>query len=111
MPIISICSKIRHEVLKYEKSETDRLENPSCVLDLHTSEAPIETSTLNLDLTIDQLCLTDCAINGVLNVYVVIRKLSTGGAERESGKDAIFLDGDAWVSQCFALSCNQSQLI
>ena len=67
-------------------------------LDLHTSESPIEASILNLDLTIDELCLTDCAINGVLNIYVVERKASPASNQGESGKDAIFLTGDPWVS-------------
>jgi hypothetical protein len=70
-------------------------------LDLHTSEAPIEISSLNIDLTIDELGLTDFAINGVLDVYVVERKLSQGKTETESGKDAIFVHGNAWVSQHF----------
>jgi hypothetical protein len=58
---------------------------------------PIETSSLNMGLTIDELGLTDCAINGVLNVYVVQRKISAGQVDTESGKDAIFVNSSAWV--------------
>ena len=41
----------------------------------------------------------DCAINGVINLYVVQRKISDATVETELGKDAIFLDGYAWVSR------------
>jgi hypothetical protein len=50
-----------------------------------------------MDLTIDELGLTECAINGVLNIYVVERKVSTGKVDAESGKDAIFTNGSSWI--------------
>jgi hypothetical protein len=83
----------RHE----KKSGGDQEHDGRSDLDLHTSEAPIEISSLNIDLTMDELGLTDYAINGVLDIYVIERKLPQGKAETESGKDAIFLDGSAWV--------------
>lgn len=66
------------------------------VLDLHTGEIPIETA--NLDLTIDQLGLKDCAVNGVLTIYALERRVSVAYKERRSGKDAIFRISDFWVS-------------
>ncbi|PVH87391.1 hypothetical protein DL98DRAFT_448903 [Cadophora sp. DSE1049] len=50
-----------------------------------------------MDLSLDDLCLTECAIDGILNIYVVERRFSASdGSENESGKDAIFLESDAW---------------
>jgi hypothetical protein len=65
------------------------------ILDLHTSEVPIET--INLHLTIDQIDLRDSIVNGVLNIYAVQRKTSGAAIERGSGKDAIFSEADYWV--------------
>ena len=50
-----------------------------------------------MDLTMDQLCLKDCTINGVLNIYTVERKAFQDSAEESSGKDGIFGDSAAWV--------------
>jgi hypothetical protein len=94
LPVISICSRSRHGNSSTRGQGTDARSD----LDLHTSEAPIETSSLNIDLTIDELGLVDYAINGILDIYVVERKLSLGQKEGESGKDAIFIDDNAWVS-------------
>jgi hypothetical protein len=65
------------------------------VLDLHTSEVPIETA--KLDLTIDQIDLKDSMVNGVLNIYVIQRKIPGTTINRGSGKDAIFSEADHWV--------------
>jgi hypothetical protein len=93
LPVLSVCSRARHERSNADSGFADRSD-----LDLHTSETPIETSSLNMGLTIDELGLTDYAINGVLNIYVVQRKLSAEMVDTESGKDAIFVNGNAWVS-------------
>jgi hypothetical protein len=79
----------------------DQVVNDQSDLDLHTSEAPIEISSLNINLTIDELGLTEYAINGVLDIYVVERKTSARNGDTESGKDAIFVNGSAWVNQHF----------
>jgi hypothetical protein len=99
--VLSVCSLFRHE---QSKSRVDQGLNDRSDLDLHTSEAPIEISSLNLDLTIDELGLTEYAINGVLNIYVVERKISARNGDSESGKDAIFANGSAWVSQRFLIA-------
>jgi hypothetical protein len=52
-----------------------------------------------MDLTIDELGLTEYAINGILNIYAVQRMISVGKVDAESGKDAIFVNGSCWVSQ------------
>jgi hypothetical protein len=48
---------------------------------------------------IDELGLIECAINGVVNIYVVERKISPGNGTAESGKDAIFANSSPWVSR------------
>jgi hypothetical protein len=94
LPVLSVCSIARHEKPNGDQRVVERTD-----LDLHTSEAPIGLSSSNIDLTIDELGLTECAINGVLNIYVVERKISVGNGDLEPGKDAIFEKGSAWVSQ------------
>lgn len=94
LPVISICSTSRHGDSSGRGQGTDARSD----LDLHTSEAPIQTSSLNIDLTIDELGLVDYAVNGVLDIFVVERKISLGQKEGESGKDAIFTNESACVS-------------
>jgi len=52
-----------------------------------------------MDLPINKLGLIDCAINGVINIYVVERKISLEIGDPEAGKDAIFANGSSWASE------------
>jgi hypothetical protein len=99
--VLSVCSLLRHE---QSKSRADQSLNDRSDLDLHKSEAPIEISSLNIDLTIDELGLTEYAVNGVLDIYVVERRISARNGDVESGKDAIFVKGSAWVTQHFPIA-------
>jgi hypothetical protein len=95
---VSICSHERHRSASAsERHDTGALFAipKRSVLDLHTSEVPIETA--KLDLTIDQLDLKDSMVNGVLNIYVIQRKTTGTTINRGSGKDAIFSEADYWV--------------
>ena len=65
------------------------------VLELYTSELPIETA--KLDLTIDQIDLNDSMVNGVINIYAIQRKATGAVINRGSGKDRIFIEADYWV--------------
>jgi hypothetical protein len=67
------------------------------LLDLHTSESPI-TTTRN-DISIEDLGLEDMIVDGVLNLFAVIRKATPGFQERTVGKNGIYLPNDFWVSQ------------
>jgi hypothetical protein len=69
------------------------------LLDLHTSESPI-TTTRN-DISIENLGLEDMIVDGVLNLFAVIRKATPGFQERTVGKNGIYLPNDFWVSQTF----------
>ena len=104
LPVISLCSPKRHgehtrSSLPEIGTSSPYVPNPRNItfLDLHTAEAPIELSPANMDLTMDQLCLKDCTINSVLNIYTVERKAFQDSAEESSGKDGIFGDSAAWV--------------
>ncbi|CAL3963640.1 unnamed protein product [Diplocarpon coronariae] len=54
--------------------------------------------TFDWVLSMDELCGTEFAFDGVLNIYAVKRILSGEEVENESGKDTIFLESDAWAS-------------
>jgi hypothetical protein len=101
MPVVSVCSKERHDgQLSYSTREqrTSIPEDLASVLDIHTSEAPITITTLNIDLSIEDLGLMDFVVNGILDVYVVERKVSPESGHTEPGQDGIFLADEAWVS-------------
>lgn len=95
---MSICSHERHRSAsaseRYDTGASFAMPKRN-VLDLFTSEVPIETA--KLDLTIDQIDLKDSMVNGVLNIYVIQRKTLGTTVNRGSGKDAIFSEADYWV--------------
>ncbi|KAH7330116.1 hypothetical protein BKA65DRAFT_51346 [Rhexocercosporidium sp. MPI-PUGE-AT-0058] len=100
LPVMSVCSKQRHGEFQPVAASHSRGRHPNLAmngLDIHTSESPIELSTVNMNLSLEELCLTECAIDGVLDIYVVERRFAAReGLETETGKDAIFLESDAW---------------
>ncbi|KAG4437405.1 hypothetical protein IFR05_007130 [Cadophora sp. M221] len=100
LPVMSVCSKQRHGEVKSSQGTESRGRYADLAihgLDIHTSESPIELSTVNMNLSLEDLCLAECAIDGVLDIYVVERRFAASDRlENESGKDAIFLESDAW---------------
>lgn len=109
VPIVAVCSKSRHVSIQPaaagnvddDTSTTDAQSNAHAnfcsmqlTVDLHTAEAPIATT--RLDLTIRQLGLEETIVNGVLNLFAVIRQVSTEDTVRPKGKDGIYLAGPAW---------------
>lgn len=91
-PVVAVCSKFRHSI------RPSRPISDTKSIDIYTSEAPITTTDINIDRNINQLCLGDLAVNGVIDLYVVER--SKGKLEKDAGKDAIFMSREAWVSCC-----------
>ena len=67
------------------------------MLDLHTSEAPI-TTTRN-DVSIEDLGLEDMVVDGILNLFAVVRSATPEFQERAVGKSGIYLANNFWVSQ------------
>ncbi|KAF2463700.1 uncharacterized protein BDR25DRAFT_245013 [Lindgomyces ingoldianus] len=102
LPILAFCSKKRHS--EAGRSGDNERFTPSArrtlVLDLHTSEVPIEVTANNADLTLAAMGLEEIAINGVLNIYVVRRYTTLyGGGNQEvnmQGKNAIFRKDISW---------------
>lgn len=120
MPVVAICSKARHAAAKHEKLQRKSGVRPipnttsnsqsedkvlDCTepwarvqetydLDLHTSEGYIAVTSTSL--TLEQACLDDLLVDGVLNLYCVERE-NRGDSISDVGKEAIFGISSAWV--------------
>jgi hypothetical protein len=107
--IVAVCSKTRHITRRAAAALDDDVAMANTdvpnsavadfngmltTVDLHTAEAPIATN--RLDLTIHQLSLEDTIVNGVLNLFAVIRQVSSDASERPKGKDGIYLAAPFW---------------
>jgi ubiquitin-protein ligase/uncharacterized protein YegL len=96
--IVTICSIKRHQ--RYETASdgnSDAAAAELLALDLHTAESPVKTK--DLDLTLEELCLTELVIDGVLTIYAVPRHTSLAPARNLTGKDSIYLTGVHWDLQ------------
>ena len=102
-PVVAICSKQCHSHRQDREEDSDEDEDDEdsvaqrdLVVDVHTSECPLEITAHNADITIEAAGLEDCAINGVLNIYAV-RRWTLGQNERiDQGKAGIFKQSEAW---------------
>lgn len=98
-PIIAICSKSRHGPaypgISQSESDFSATSQRRSILDLHTSEAPIETT--DLELTIDQLQLRDLSVGGILDIYAVERSEWAESCASGTGKEAVFGLAESWV--------------
>lgn len=98
-PVIALCSKRRHDPVKLPTSQPrsgpQHDTQPRSTLDLHTSEAPIETS--DLDLTVNQLQLRDLLVGGILNLYAVERSEWAESHASGIGKEVLFGLAESWV--------------
>ena len=101
LPVIAFCAPISHD--DFEKPVRTRTSayrpQRKLEVDLHTSEAPIEITGSNAQLTLLDAGLDDCTINGVLNIYAVKRLAPSCITDNnvDKGKDAIFRNEDlAW---------------
>ncbi|QDS73995.1 hypothetical protein FKW77_008649 [Venturia effusa] len=105
--IVTVCSKNRHVATQPAAAEHDDVSMADAhnnavadfnsthfTVDLHTAEAPIATDRLNL--TIRQLGLEDTIVNGVLNLFAVVRQISNDDTARPNGKDGIYRAGASW---------------
>jgi len=97
-PVMAVCSKQCHSH-RQDRSARDGDEHMAqrdLVVDVHTSECPLEITAHNADITIEAAGVQDCAVNGVLNIYAV-RRWSLGRSERiDQGKAGIFKESEAW---------------
>jgi hypothetical protein len=98
LPVLAVCAKERHDAagpLALESVHVETINQRDLIVDLHTSECPLEITAHNATLTLAQAGLQDCVINGVLNIFAVQRWI-TGQAESSQGKAAIFKKSAAW---------------
>ncbi|KAI4677039.1 hypothetical protein J4E81_010999 [Alternaria sp. BMP 2799] len=102
-PVMAICSKQCHSHRhgrEEDSGDSEDDEDPAAhrdlVVDVHTSECPIEITAHNANITIEVAGLEDCAVNGVLNIYAV-QRWTLGREERvDQGKAGIFKESEAW---------------
>tara|TARA_R110002003_G_scaffold48_14_gene4033 strand:+ start:19078 stop:22614 length:3537 start_codon:yes stop_codon:yes gene_type:complete len=93
LPVLAICSRDRHAA-KAQSSDTP-LGHRELIVDLHTSECPLEVTSHNAHVTLAEAGLEDCAIDSVLNIYAV-QRWTHGQIELGHGKAGIFKKSDAW---------------
>ena len=92
---MAICSWRCRSRSTLEHAEDDVTQR-TLVLDVHTSECPINITAHNAELTIEAAGLEDCAINGVLNIYAMQRWTLGRNESLGRGKAAIFKKSEAW---------------
>ncbi|KAH7087509.1 hypothetical protein FB567DRAFT_346883 [Paraphoma chrysanthemicola] len=96
LPVLAICSKDGHLAKGTSREGTGATrEYRELIVDLHTSECPIEITAHNANTTLVDAGLDDCAIGGVLNIYAV-QRWTHGQIELGHGKAGIFKKSDAW---------------
>ena len=99
-PVMAICSKQCHshrqDRERIVEDEEDRVAQRDLVVDVHTSECPLEITAHNADITIEDAGLEDCAVNGVLNIYAVQRWTLGRNERTDQGKAGIFKESEAW---------------
>ncbi|KAF1833256.1 hypothetical protein BDW02DRAFT_599244 [Decorospora gaudefroyi] len=91
-PVLAICSAQRHTQRQVRHSEGRPTTSASreLILDIHTSECPLEITAHNANTTIAASGLEDCAVNGVLNIFAVRTETAF------QGKAGIFKKSEAW---------------
>lgn len=96
MPVLAVCSSSRHTasqgVLNSSEAGGGRSD---LILDLHTSEYPIEMTAHNATICLATAGLEDRAADGVLKIYAVQRWTDDQDEVRQ-GKAGIFKKCHAW---------------
>lgn len=94
LPTVAICSKERHVPVHSRTVEVDDGdERRYRLVDLHTAEQPI--SALSMSATLSDAGLTDLALDGIVDIFVVNRA-TTGSACNGIGQSVIFRARPHW---------------
>jgi hypothetical protein len=93
-PILAICSKKQH-ALRNSQSTASASEDRDVIVDLHTSECPIDVTAHNASVSLADAGLADCAIDGILTIFVV-QRWTRAKSELTQGKTGIFQKSAAW---------------
>ncbi|KAK4952054.1 hypothetical protein LTR10_009974 [Elasticomyces elasticus] len=96
-PVVAVCSKLRHvpahaRTVGSENEQTDA--SRAHVLDLHTKEIPIHSGSH--EATLEQAGLSELAVDGVVDIFVVERATSGTVTLPPRGRDSIFRSHPHW---------------
>ncbi|KAH5558945.1 peptidylprolyl isomerase [Parastagonospora nodorum] len=93
-PVLAICSKRRHAA--HDPTSANTVFNGrELIVELHTSECPIDVTEHNGSVTLAEAGLEDCAVDGILTVYAV-QRWTDPQEELADGKAGIFQRSAAW---------------
>jgi hypothetical protein len=92
VPVLAVCSQSKHRGDRVSIADKDR----DLIIDLHTSECPMEVTSHNSSVNLATAGLQDCTIDGVLTIYAVQRWTKNDHATSRQGKAAIFKSSEAW---------------
>ncbi|KAF7673903.1 hypothetical protein GT037_007669 [Alternaria burnsii] len=97
LPIMANCSERCHSHRQDQGRQSGHdAAQRALVVDIHTSECPLEITAHNADITIEAARLEDCAVNGILDIYAV-QRWKLGQNERvDQGKAGIFKKSESW---------------
>lgn len=97
-PVFAVCSNRRHK--KHPGGDitcSSLSQHPrDLLIDIHTSECPIEVTAHNANVSIAAIGLEDCAIDGVLNIFAVQRWSLSHTESVAQGKAGIIKKTKAW---------------
>ena len=97
-PVLAVCSKQRHTNHRRQGPEDSQstTSQRDLIVDIHTSECPVEVTAHNADITLAASGLEDYAINGTLDIFAVQRWSLAQGESPAQGKAGIFAKSEAW---------------
>ncbi|EAT77244.1 peptidylprolyl isomerase [Parastagonospora nodorum] len=93
-PVLAICSKRRHAAHDPTSANTV-FDGRELIVDLHTSECPINVTEHNGSVTLAEAGLEDCAVDSILTIYAV-QRWTDPQEELADGKAGIFQKSAAW---------------
>lgn len=92
-PVVSICAKHRHIPRHAKVGQEDGSEQHTRVLDLHTSECPINRT----EVTLHETGVAALALDGVIDIYAVSRAITNDSDHGHGvGKSVIFRYRSHW---------------
>ncbi|KAH5067630.1 peptidylprolyl isomerase [Parastagonospora nodorum] len=97
-PFLAICSKKQHAI-RNSQSTSSASEDRDLIVDLRNSECPIDVTAHNASISLADAGLADCAIDGILTIFVV-QRWASAKSELTQGKAGIFQKSAAWEHPC-----------
>jgi hypothetical protein len=95
VPVVSVCSRQRHAPQHARVIHEDGSEEQGRLLDLHTSESPINRACQ--DVTLKESGIAALAVDGIIDIYAVNRATTKdSGGTSGVGKSAVFRYRSHW---------------